>query len=199
MDDALVRQLERSRALGFLGPGAVEDHVDHAMGFVEALAAVMGTVVDLGSGGGVPGLVLACVRPDLTVVLVDAMEKRCAFLEEATGALGLANVQVVHGRAEIVGRSQLRGAADAVVARGFGSPAVTAECAAPLLRVGGQLVVSEPPGGAPRWPADPLVDLGLVVGHRSTSGPLVQVLVQTAPCPEQYPRRNGMPAKRPLF
>jgi 16S rRNA (guanine527-N7)-methyltransferase len=199
VDDALVRQLERSRALGFLGPGAVEDHVDHAMGFTEALAGVMGTVVDLGSGGGVPGLVLACVRPDLTVVLVDAMEKRCAFLEEATGALSLANVRVVHGRAEVVGRSQLRGTADAVVARGFGSPAVTAECAAPLLRVGGLLVVSEPPDGAPRWPAAPLAVLGLVVGHRSTSGPLVQVLVQTAPCPEHYPRRDGMPAKRPLF
>lgn len=199
MNDELVRQLERSRSLGFLGPGAVEEHVDHAAGFLEALTTVNGTVIDLGSGGGVPGLVLACVRPDLTLVLVDAMEKRCAFLEHATTALGLSNVQVVHGRAEIVGRSRLRGTADAVVARGFGSPAVTAECAAPLLRVGGHLVVSEPPGGAPRWPAEPLAVLGLRLGHRSASGPLVQILIQAAACPEMYPRRDGMPTKRPLF
>lgn len=199
MDDVLVTQLKRSRGLGFLGPGAVEEHIDHAAGFIDALADVSGRVIDLGSGGGVPGLVIAVTRPDLEVVLVEAMEKRCAFLKDAITALVLPNTRVVHGRAEMLGRSVLRGSADAVVARSFGLPAVTAECAAPLLRVGGRLVVSEPPGAGERWPPDRLALLGLRLGTRSTSSPVVQVLTQVEVCPDRYPRRDGMPAKRPLF
>lgn len=199
MQDALVAQLERSRALGFLGPAAVEEHIDHAAGFLAALTDVVGRVIDLGSGGGIPGLVLAVRRPDLDVVLVEAMAKRCAFLESAITALALSNTRLVHGRAEIVGRSELRGSADAVVARSFGPPAVTAECAAPLLRVGGRLVVSEPPDAGERWPADRLAVLGLHLGPRSTSSPVVQVLTQEEACSDRYPRRDGMPAKRPMF
>lgn len=199
MDDVLVTQLERSRGLGFLGPGAVEEHIDHAAGFIDALADVSGRVIDLGSGGGVPGLVIAVTRPDLEVVLVEAMGKRCAFLEDAITALVLPNTRVVQGRAEMLGRSELRGSADAVVARSFGLPAVTAECAAPLLRVGGRLVVSEPPGAGERWPPERLALLGLHLGTRSTSSPVVQVLTQVEVCPDRYPRRDGMPAKRPLF
>lgn len=197
--DALAEQLERSRALGFLGPGPVEDHVAHASGFLDALTGVAGRVIDLGSGGGVPGLVIAVARPDLELLLVDAMRKRCDALEVAVAALELASVRVIQGRAEVIGRSDLRGTADAVVARGFGSPAVTAECAAPLLRVGGRLVVSEPPGGPSRWPGAPLAELGLELGARPSSGPTVQILQQIVVCPERYPRRDGMPAKRPLF
>lgn len=199
MDDVLVTQLERSRELGFLGPGAVEEHIDHAAGFIDALADVSGRVIDLGSGGGIPGLVLAVRRPDLDIVLIEAMAKRCAFLEDAIAALLLLNTRVVHGRAEMLGRGDLRGSADAVVARSFGPPAVTAECAAPLLRIGGRLVVSEPPGDGQRWPPDRLALLGLHLGARSTSSPVVQVLTQVEVCPDRYPRRDGMPAKRPMF
>ena len=191
-------QLERARRLGFLGPGPVEDHTAHAGGFVDALVDVVGRVVDLGSGGGVPGLVVAMARPDLEVVLVDAMAKRCRFLESAVAALGL-GAAVVEGRAEVVGRGSLRGSAAAVLARGFGSPPVTAECAAPLLRLGGLLIVSEPPDPIERWPTGPLTELGLTVRHRTPTSPAMQVLEQTAPCPDRFPRRDGMPAKRPLF
>lgn len=198
-DPALVAVLERSRALGFLGPGPVADHIDHAAGFVRAVVDVTGRVVDLGSGGGVPGLVLATARPDLEVVLVDAMAKRCEFLEAAVATLGLAQVQVVHGRAELVGRGALRASAAAVVARSFGPPAVTAECAAPLLQPGGRLVVSEPPGSLDRWDPAGLALVGLRLDHRTSTVPALQVLVQAAPCPDRFPRRDGMPAKRPLF
>jgi 16S rRNA (guanine527-N7)-methyltransferase len=198
-DPELVAVLERSRALGFLGPGPVDDHIDHAGGFVRAVARVTGRLVDLGSGGGVPGLVLALARPDLEVVLVDAMAKRCNFLAEAIATLGLAHARVVHGRAEVVGRGELRGSAAAVVARSFGPPAVTAECAAPLLRPGGLLVVSEPPGAAERWDAEGLALLGLRLDHRTSATPALQVLVQATACEERFPRRDGMPAKRPLF
>jgi 16S rRNA (guanine527-N7)-methyltransferase len=192
----LLAQLERSRSLGFLGPGPIEAHVAHADAFLAALVPVRGTVVDLGSGGGVPGLVVAVQRPDLHVVLLDAMGKRCRFLEEAVTALSL-DAEVVEGRAEVIGRSALRGSADAVLARSFGPPATTAECAAPLLRTGGRLIVSEPPQGPDRWPAAALAVLGLRPDDPADHP--VRVLTQVAPCPERYPRRDGIPAKRPLF
>jgi 16S rRNA (guanine527-N7)-methyltransferase len=196
--DRLLEQLERARGLGFLGPGPVADHVAHAQGFLDALADVSGAVVDLGSGGGVPGLVVAVARPDLDLVLVDATAKRCRFLESAVVALGTGS-RVVEGRAEAVGRGPLRASAAAVLARGFGPPAVTAECGAPLLQVGGRLIVSEPPEDEDRWPADPLGTLGLAVRQRRVGRPAIQVLELIEPCPERFPRRDGMPAKRPLF
>jgi 16S rRNA (guanine527-N7)-methyltransferase len=196
--DGLVAQLRRAQGLGFLGPGPVEEHLHHAQGFLDALAGVSGRVVDLGSGGGVPGLVVGVARPDLTLVLVDAMAKRCRFLEGAVRALGL-QATVVEGRAEVLGRGPLRASVDAVVARSFGPPATTAECAAPLLVAGGRLVVSEPPDAPDRWSPDALVELGLAVGPRHAGPPIMQILHQVAPCPDRYPRRDGVPAKRPLF
>jgi 16S rRNA (guanine527-N7)-methyltransferase len=179
----------------------VLDQVRHSHGFVSALETVRGTVGDLGSGGGVPGLPLALARPDLELVLIDAGHRRVVFLEEAVAALGLGDrVRVVEGRAEEVGRGPLRGTLDAVVARSFGPPAPTAECAAPLLRVGGRLVVSEPPeGGAARWPTPGIELLGLRATSAVPGPPRLQVLEQVAPCPAEYPRRDGVPAKRPLF
>jgi 16S rRNA (guanine527-N7)-methyltransferase len=195
----LQRQLERARSIGFLGPGPIDAHLRHTQGFLDALREITGTVVDLGSGGGVPGLVIATARPDLALVLVEATAKRCRFLEEATRALGVA-ATVVEGRAEVVGHSDLRGTADAVVARSFGGPAATAECAAALLQVGGVLVVSEPPDvDLGRWSAPGLGKLGLRLGDRSTGSPWTQTLHQVEPCPPAFPRRDGLPAHRPLF
>ncbi len=199
VEGALVGALERARRLGFLGPGPIEAHLEHTEAFEAAIATVAGRLVDLGSGGGVPGLILAVRRPDLDVVLVDAMAKRCAALTEAIAAIGLGNVRVLHGRAELVARGATRGQADAVVARGFGPPAATAECAAPLLRVGGLLVVSEPPERTDRWDAVGLATLGLEEIGIVDTGPAVRVLRQAAACPAAYPRRDGVPAKRPLF
>ena len=195
----LLAVLERARRLGFLGPGPVEDHVRHAAGFLAALADTSGIVIDLGSGGGIPGLVIAVARPELQVVLVDATAKRCRFLDEACQQLGL-SAEVVEMRAEELGRGPRRGTADAVTARSFGPPAVTAECSAPLLRVGGILVVSEPPDPTPaRWPAGPLADLGMEIGYRSATSPVFQVLRQVDRSPAAFPRGVGVPAKRRLF
>jgi 16S rRNA (guanine527-N7)-methyltransferase len=200
-DPALFEQLARARAVGLLGPAPVEDHLRHSLGFLPGLAGLSGRVGDLGSGGGVPGLPLAVARPDLGLVLIEASARRGAFLEEAIRALGLASrVTVIVGRAELVGRGPLRAGLDGVVARAFGPPAVTAECAAPLLRLGGRLVVSEPPADDPnRWPSDGPAPLGLCVGEIIAGPPRLQLLHQVAPCPLVYPRRDGVPAKRPLF
>ncbi|MBW3627023.1 MAG: hypothetical protein KY412_05385, partial [Actinobacteria bacterium] len=85
----------------------------------------------------------------------------------------------------------------------FGRPAVTAECAAPLLAGGGLLLVSEPPEGAAeegeRWPAAGLDGLGLVLRTFTAGPPRIAVLQQTGACPERFPRRVGIPAKRPLW
>lgn len=195
----LLDQLERARTLGFLGPGPASAHIDHAQAFLAVLTDHSGQLVDLGSGGGVPGLVVASSRPDLQVVLVESMSKRASFLRDATVALRLDNVVVVEERAEVVGRGPRRGAVDVVTARSFGPPATTAECAAPLLRIGGILIVSEPPDLLPRWPVDGLAELGMAPVHRTGVGPFVQVVQQVTPCPDRFPRRVGMPAKRPLF
>jgi 16S rRNA (guanine527-N7)-methyltransferase len=93
----------------------------------------------------------------------------------------------------------MRGTVDGLVARSFGPPATTAECAAPLLAVGGLLVVSDPPDAGDRWPVEGLALLGLVPVRRAETGPALQVLRQDVPCPDRYPRRIGIPAKRPLF
>ena len=138
-----------------------------------------------------------------TWVLVESGARRAAFLRAAVDRLGMGDrVSVVEERAEVVGRSPAsRGAFDLVVARSFGPPAVFAECAAPLLRVGGRAVVSEPPGGAPeRWPADRLHEFGLAPGPAVVAGGAAfQVLRQEGTCPDRFPRRVGVPAKRPRF
>jgi 16S rRNA (guanine527-N7)-methyltransferase len=132
------------------------------MAFVDALAGVAGTVVDLGSGGGVPGLVIADARPDLHVVLLDRRTSRTDHLRRLVGRLGFA------GRVEVLALDAAAappGIAEAVVARGFGSPASTLRAATPLLRPCGLVVVSEPPPdgrGGERWPTALLAELALV-------------------------------------
>jgi hypothetical protein len=145
----------------------------------------------------VPGLVLALRLPAAAVVLLDASERRTDFLRRAVGRLGLGSrVSVLLARAEVAGRQEVwRGRFDAVVARSFGEPAVTAECAAPFLRTGGQLVVSEPPFSGPdRWPAAGLEPLGL--RRDPPTETTTASFTQVRPCPARFPRRRLRP---PLF
>ena len=121
--EALQKVLVAARDAGFLGPGPVERHLRHAQGFV-ALARMEAEgqsprLLDLGSGGGLPGLVVAGAWPEATMVLLEANERRAQFLERAVVACSLQQrVSVVHQRAEIFGRDPLyRAAFDGVVAR----------------------------------------------------------------------------------
>jgi 16S rRNA (guanine527-N7)-methyltransferase len=155
--------------------------------------------LDLGSGGGLPGLALMEHWPETQAVLLDANRRRCVFLQEAVDALDLAGrVSVDHRRAEEAGRDpQRRAACDMVVSRGFGPPAVTAECGAPFLRVGGLLIVSEPPEDVQeRWTG--VEEFGLVREHAPATSAYA-IFRQRFGCPERYPRRTGIPAKRPLW
>lgn len=146
---------------------------------------------------------MAARWPHTTWLLVESAARRCAVLDEAVRRLELADrVAVRQARAEEAGRDpSLRGAYDLVVARSFGAPAVTAECAAPFLRVGGRLLVSEPPApAAHRWPVEGLAALGMAPERPVAAGRAhAQILVQQERCPERFPRRTGIPTKRPLF
>lgn len=205
MPARLTAVLERSKSWGFLGPGPVEAHIAHADQLVATLAGSVdlgagGRGLDLGSGGGVPGLVVALATPAWSWVLLDSMERRTAFLGDAVVELDLVDrVTVWRERAEVAGRDPgHRGRYDVVTARSFAAPAVTAECAAPLLRVGGVLVVSEPPESDPtRWPADGLAALGFDPVPEHQGSWIALRLAREAP--DQAPRKVGLPAKRPLW
>jgi 16S rRNA (guanine527-N7)-methyltransferase len=170
---------------------------------VGLLGAPAGSFLDLGSGAGLPGLVLALRWPQARGVLLDAGHRRGEHLEAACRELGLTDrVAVVVARAEEAGReARWRGSVELVVARGFGSPAVTAECAVGFLRPGGRLVVSEPPGGDPsRWDPVGLAGLGLD-GPEILRGDGATAAACTLPAAadEHWPRRTGVPAHRPLW
>lgn len=205
-DERLRSVLAQSLELGFIGDADLDGHIEHALGFAAVAGAPPRRAVDLGSGGGLPGLVLARHWSTTAWLLLDGSPKRTAFLSEAVLELDLDDrVTVVTGRAEEIGRlDERRGAYDLVVARSFGPPAVLAECAAPFLEVGGRLIVSEPRRADRRWdhPAE-LELLGLVADPEPVDGRVVgakyQVVQQVSPCPDRYPRRVGIPAKRPLF
>lgn len=198
----LETALEEARDRGALGPGPVGPHVDHALTMTGLLGGQPPSFLDLGSGAGVPGLVLALVWPEADGVLLDAQERRCRLLHQAIATLGLSRCSVVRGRAEEVARQpEHRERYSLVVARAFGLPAATAECGAPLLVVGGRLAVSEPPEPASaRWPADGLARLGLRPAELRRAGTVaVAVMEKVAPTDDAWPRRTGIPSKRPLW
>lgn len=148
---------------------------------------------------------LATYRPAIELTLLEARRRACRFLRDAVATLGLTGVTVVEARAEDAARRpDLRESFDAVVARSFGPPAVAAECAVGFLRTGGRLVVSEPPGdeeraAADRWPQTGLEDLGLArPGAGGGPGASFVLMEKTRP-DDRWPRRVGVPAKRPLW
>lgn len=198
--------LQRARAVGALGNGSMASHIWHASVFAEVLRDVEDdpdtVLLDMGSGGGLPGLVLAFIWPNRRIVLLDGSQRRTEFLRDAVYFCGLAErVEVVFDRAETAARQErFRGTVGVVVSRSFGPPAVVAECAAGFLSVGGLLVVSEPPlPSEGRWPAEELANVGLRPHSRIEVPRHFQILQQVAACPDRYPRRTGIPAKRPLY
>ncbi len=161
---ALLRVFTEIRRRGGIGRGPVEASVAHSLQFVGAIVgrAGGGRLIDLGSGGGLPGLVIAVARPDLAVTLVERRAKRADLLQYGARALGLADrVTVVAGDVQSVIQHS-PGAWDIVTARSFGAPSVVLTSADALLAASGWLVVAEPPDEPDRWPAASLAAARLV-------------------------------------
>jgi 16S rRNA (guanine527-N7)-methyltransferase len=179
----LVQVLTESRRRGFLGPGSIDPHIASARAFAQALPKACtkgeGSLLDLGTGGGVPGLALLVWFRALRATLVDARVKRTRFLSEAAVTLGVSDrTNIVTGRIEEL-REQ-HGGHDAVTARSFGPPATTLEIASTLLNPGGWVLISEPPNGR-LWAADGLIALG--VTQRSAPGAAIAVFERTGDAP----------------
>jgi len=157
-------------------------------------------LIDVGSGGGMPGIPLKIARPDLTVTLLEPDHRKAAFLTRAAASLGL-DVDVVAERAETAGRGRLREAFDVATCRALATMPVLAELCLPLVRVGGRLLalkteleeaaqaIAAVGGGEPAVIHAPSAarDRGVIV-----------VVPKLTPTPAIFPRRPGVPARRPI-
>jgi len=165
-------------------------------------------MIDLGTGAGLPGLVLKVARPEIAIVLVDATNKKIQFVQHVITELGLTAARTVHGRAEDIGHHlDYRGQFDLVTARGVASLPTLLELTVPLLVVGGAFI----------FPKGQDLDEELESGQRAakalgasiesadllpgdTSEPVTRLVrgVKIAATPGRYPRRAGIPNKEPL-
>ena len=190
-DVLLLEVLEQARRHGHLGPGPVVDQLEQARRFGRHVRRPYAIAVDLGAGGGIPGLVLATDDGPARWLLVDRRSARVDDLVRAIGRLGLGErVSARAIDAVDLGRDPAwRGHVDLVTARSLGAPPEVAELSAPLLRVGGQLLVSEPPGaGGDRWPSEGLRRVGLQLDSPTLPG--LASFTQVEVCPPRYARRR---------
>lgn len=177
--EGLIRIFSAAQRIGALGTQPVKDMISHACAFADALPLSVRTCVDLGSGAGVPGLVIAVARPEVRLTLVDRRSKRTDALQRAVKALGIEQqVSVVCADVESFARTaNIKHSFDAACARGFGPPEFTLEWSAELVKAGGVIVVSEPPPGSPdRWQEINLSALG--VSEPSRIGPVAMFHVE---------------------
>ncbi|CAA3018232.1 uncharacterized protein LOC111368141 isoform X1 [Olea europaea var. sylvestris] len=165
-------------------------------------------VVDVGSGAGLPGLILAIACPGWKVTLLESMNKRCVFLENVAGLIGLPNVQVVRDRAECLGQEDaFRESFDVAVARAVAEMRILAEYCLPLVRVGGLFAAAK--GHDPqeevaraeraiRLMGASLLQTCSVESHSKYGQRTAVICLKDGPTPKKYPRAPGTPSKLPL-
>ena len=211
---AALLRAENERA-GLVSRGDIDAierrHFAESFALLEALeerSLLRSPAIDIGSGGGFPGVPIKIARPDLRITLLEATEKKAAFLERAVNELALGGVSVLALRAEEAARLPEHRAAFALaLARAVAPLRVLIELALPFLQVGG--VLAAPKGSAApremREAEGALRELGgtiegavrLDVPVRGPSPTLV-IVRKSGETPERYPRRPGIPRKRPL-
>jgi 16S rRNA (guanine527-N7)-methyltransferase len=181
-------------------PGLIED----CLVLLEHLGDAR-KVVDVGSGGGLPGLPLKIIRPDLEITLIEADQDKAAFLVHACAQLGLEGVTVVARRAEDAGHDPLlRETFDVAVARALAPLPVLAELCLGLVRVGGRLLAQKTERELINAGERAIEIMGgtLTAVHASPSsartGGTVVVIEKVRPTPDAYPRRPGIPNRKPL-
>ncbi|MBR2053474.1 MAG: 16S rRNA (guanine(527)-N(7))-methyltransferase RsmG [Clostridia bacterium] len=161
-------------------------------------------VIDVGTGAGFPGLVMAAARDDIRMTLLEAQQKRCIFLQAVCDALELKNVTIIHDRAETLGKNEAhREQYDRAVARAVAPMNVLCEYLLPFVRVGGMAVCWKGPqvenekedGNAA---ARKLGGEEMQLMAMGQGGHVVACVEKTEKTLPQYPRKNGIPTKRPL-
>jgi len=193
----------------------VEPKEIEAKHFLDSISCALATgdltdqhLVDAGAGGGFPGIPLKIVFPGLQLALVESQAKKCRFLEHVVKELALADVVVINDRIEVAGRSrEQRQRYDWAVARAVAGLNVLAEYLLPLVRLGGKMLAQKGPGGPEEVPGAlsaieqlggsppqlfPVKIPGLEEGRCLILSEKVRIT------PEKYPRRPGIPTKRPL-
>jgi 16S rRNA (guanine527-N7)-methyltransferase len=208
--DELLRSLAEPRApiATSTVPRARDVHIaDSLTGLELESIRSAGRIADLGSGAGLPGLVLAATLPDAQVDLIESIERKCAFLRDAIQRMGLANAAIVCRRSEDWAGVEGRETYDAVVARSVGSLAALAELASPLLREDGVLVAwkgkrsaqeeAEASRAADRLAMQPM-EIRSVQPYPSSRDRHIHLLRKNGPTPNWLPRRPGMATKRPF-
>jgi 16S rRNA (guanine527-N7)-methyltransferase len=160
---------------------------DDSLRAVELVSRFAGTIVDVGSGGGAPGIPLAHALPGRDVVLLEAERRKCEFLEQWAPS----NARVVWGRAE----EQERDWAGVAVAKALAPPPTAAEWCLPLVREGGAVILWVGPSAD----HDRVARVAARIGGELEEAPAGLLLIRkTGPTPEGFPRRVGVAKKRPL-
>jgi 16S rRNA (guanine527-N7)-methyltransferase len=197
--DELYRWNERINLTAVPREQAEQRHLAESRALLDAVAPPQGgAVIDVGTGGGVPGIPLAILRPDLRMVLLDSDQRKAAFLTHVSGVLELRNVEVRCARVEEEARRDpLREAFDAAVSRALAPPPVMCELLLPLVRIGG--VCATLVGDAAQAAADCAAAAHLLGGAAPRTAPGDVLLVdKVAATPDIYPRRAGVPLRKPL-
>jgi len=196
--------LDWNRAVNLTGARTMEE-VLAQIAAGDVLLAVpwtgIGRVIDIGSGGGLPAIPLAVAMPQVHFTLLEANARKCAFLEQVAAALTLTNVAVAAGRAEELGRQPaLREQFDRAISRAAAPPAVLLELALPFVRPGGDLIAQVSPVDPQLLePAARLLGGGSPRLERPGDGAATLLVVpKLGPTPPGFPRRTGVPNRKPL-
>jgi len=171
------------------GEDARRVHVDESLAALDVIRQFDGPIVDVGSGGGAPGIPLAVALPEWEVTLLESSRRKCEFLER--WARELPNARVVCGRAE----EQPLDSWGVAVAKALASPAVAAEWCLPLVAPGGAAILYAGPSAEADRVARVAGQLGAELAE---SPPGLLVLRKLEPTPAGFPRRPGVARKRPL-
>ena len=188
---------------------AVKHIIDSLTAYDAALFDGARTLIDVGTGAGLPGIPLAVYAPHLTVTLLDTLNKRVRFLTEVTAAMGLQNVRCIHARAEEAARTaEHRAAYDIAVSRAVARLPVLLEYTLPFVRVGGTLLALKGRAYAEEQ-REARRAAEVLGGGRITARPVhlpglddvraILTVTKERQTPAIYPRGGGAPPRRPLL
>ena len=201
----LLADCKRARLTGTRG--ADEIYNLQILDCIESLKYLpeSGQVIDVGTGGGLPGIVWAVYRPDLKITLLDSINKKCEAVQEIINALGLSNVKIICSRSEDFARSN-REAFNLAGAKALASAGVTAELLSPLVKLNGHVITFK--GEKVHDEISEVNDKWLKLGlskpelnfyDEANSSKCLVVWQKVKPCPKEFPRRTGLASTKKFW